>query len=391
MAARRLGCLCELTGGLALKAIRINAAYMKKSIGDNRFPKGMAFEDGLKRPKRSGYQGIELWLGDRPWFQVKTGDTELRTLFSKIQDAALEVSDVANSLDRDENVSSRDPAKREAARRHIERQIEAAQIFECDAILVVAGVVTSDTPYNEVYGRCVDSLQKLGETAARGAGQNWRRNLQFRAEIFAAVHVEFHSFLNEVNNPWVGIHLDVGNIHDTGFAEQWIEIHGPRITRTGHLKDVLKRRGRCGEESVYTNLLSGTTTGALFALPSRKWDTTAGSLPRWNPDTALRPTSSSLTPRQPWSALFPAGSDGDTYEAGCAPALAPAVGVPKLTGSQRKERDRLEILAEDHALAAESASGYVKFSRFAIQFRRSVDFTRRSANDFKRGPGSFAK
>ena len=37
-----------------------------------------------------------------------------------------------------------------------------------------------------------------------------------------------------------------------------------------------------------------------------------------------------------------------------------AVGVPKLTGSQRKERDRLEILAEDHALAAESASGYVK-------------------------------
>jgi mannonate dehydratase len=58
------------------------------------------------------------------------------------------------------------------------------------------------------------------------------------------------------NSPNVGIHLDVGNIHDTGFAEQWIEIHGPRITRI-HVKDVMKKRGRCGHESVYTNLFLG--------------------------------------------------------------------------------------------------------------------------------------
>src|SRR2546428_6523901 len=44
--------------------------------------------------------------------------------------------------------------------------------------------------------------------------------------------------------------------HDTGFAEQWIEIHGPRITRI-HVKDVMKRRGRCGDQSVYTNLFLG--------------------------------------------------------------------------------------------------------------------------------------
>ena len=59
-----------------------------------------------------------------------------------------------------------------------------------------------------------------------------------------------------MNNAAVGIHLDVGNIHDTGFAEQWIEIHGPRITRI-HLKDVLKHRGRSGDQSVYTNLFLG--------------------------------------------------------------------------------------------------------------------------------------
>jgi L-ribulose-5-phosphate 3-epimerase len=67
---------------------------------------------------------------------------------------------------------------------------------------------------------------------------------------------EFWQFLNDVNNAAVGIHLDVGNIHDTGFADQWIEIHGPRITRI-HLKDVLKHRGRSGDQSVYTNLFLG--------------------------------------------------------------------------------------------------------------------------------------
>jgi sugar phosphate isomerase/epimerase len=67
---------------------------------------------------------------------------------------------------------------------------------------------------------------------------------------------EFNTFLNDVNNPWVGIHLDVGNIHDTGFAEQWIAMSGSRITCI-HLKDVLKHRGRCGDQSVYTNIFLG--------------------------------------------------------------------------------------------------------------------------------------
>jgi len=228
---------------------------MKKSIGDNIFPAGVSFEDGLNLVKNAGYEGIELWLGEKPWFQMKSGDAELRALFGKIRDAGLEVSDVANALDWDENISSRDPVKREAAFRHIERQMEAAQIFGCDAILVVAGVVESDTPYNEVYQRCVDGLQKLGSIAAKAKVKIGAENCCSEQKFLLSPR-EFQTFLNEVNNPWVGIHLDVGNIHDTGFAEQWIEMHGPRITRI-HLKDVMKHRGRCGHESVYTNIFLG--------------------------------------------------------------------------------------------------------------------------------------
>ena len=67
-----------------------------------------------------------------------------------------------------------------------------------------------------------------------------------RSRSFFSRRGSFETFLNDINSPWVGLHMDVGNIHDTGFPEQWIEIHGPRITRV-HVKDVLRHRGRCGK------------------------------------------------------------------------------------------------------------------------------------------------
>jgi len=245
---------------------------MKKSIGDNIIPKGMSFEQGLQLVKRAGYDGIEMWLGAQPWFQMKTSDAEARDLYRKIQDAGLLVSNVSNSLDWDENICARDPRVQQAAFRHIERQLETARMFETDAILVVAGVVTEQDPYNEVYGRCRDALQMLGGKAAGARVKIGIENCNSEQRSLLSPR-EFSKFLDEVNSPWVGIHLDVGNIHDDGFAEQWIEINGPRITRI-HLKDVLKHRGRCGNQSVYTNLFLGDNNWVAIhnALQKVKYD-----------------------------------------------------------------------------------------------------------------------
>lgn len=228
---------------------------MKKSIGDNIFPAHMTFDEGIALLRQAGFEGVELWLGERPWFQMNTSDGDCRELFRKIQGAGLQVSDVANALDWKENICARNPAVRQAAIRHIRRQIELAQMFGCDAILVVAGVVEEDLPYNEVYARSRDVLQMLGAEAARAKVKIGVENCNAEQRFLLSPR-EFATFLDEVNQPWVGIHLDVGNIHDTGFAEQWIEIHGPRITRI-HVKDVQKHRGRCGQQSVYTNIFLG--------------------------------------------------------------------------------------------------------------------------------------
>ena len=228
---------------------------MKKSIGDNMIPKDWSFEQGLELIKKSGYDGVELWLGDVPWFQMSTTDAQVEALRRKVESAGLVVSNVSTGLHWESPLSARDPKTREQALRIVERQIETSQILGTNAILVVAGLVTEEVPYNEVYLRCLDAMKQLAPTAAKAGVKIGCENCNSEQRFLVSPR-EFWTFLNEVNHPFVGIHLDVGNIHDTGFAEQWIEMHGPRITRI-HLKDVNKHRGRCGDQSVYTNLFLG--------------------------------------------------------------------------------------------------------------------------------------
>lgn len=227
---------------------------MKKAIGDNEIPKGWSFEQGLELVKKAGYDGIELWLGDVKWFQMETTDAEIHTLRRRVENAGLAVSNVSTGLHWRYPFSAREPQTREMAARIAERQIEAAQILGTDAILVVAGLVTAEVPYNEAYKRCVEAMQQLAPKAARAGVKIGCENCNSEQKFLLSPR-EFELFLNDVNQPAVGLHLDVGNIHDTGFAEQWVEMLGPRITRI-HVKDVMKKRGRCGD-SVYTNIFLG--------------------------------------------------------------------------------------------------------------------------------------
>jgi hexulose-6-phosphate isomerase len=245
---------------------------MKKSIGDNMIRKEWRLDKGLALTKKAGFEGIELWLGEQPWFQVETADAQVRLLRRKIEDAGLAISNVSNTLDWEHNISSPDPRIRQMGMHHITRQLETANILGTDAILVVAGLVTEQSPYQDVYPRTVESLQKLAEIAASHKVKIGCENC-CSEQRFLITPREFKVFLDEVNSPWVGLHFDTGNIHDTGFPDQWIEINAGRITRV-HVKDVMRHRGRCGEESVYTNLFLGDNDWASIraALIKARYD-----------------------------------------------------------------------------------------------------------------------
>ena len=119
---------------------------MKKSIGDNMIPKSWSFEQGLELTKKAGYDGVELWLGDVPWFQMNTSDAQVRDLQRKVENAGLVVSNVSTGLHWTYAISARDPKVREQGIRIVERQVETAQLLGTDAILMVPGLVTEEVP-----------------------------------------------------------------------------------------------------------------------------------------------------------------------------------------------------------------------------------------------------
>lgn len=227
---------------------------MKKSIGDLMFPKGWSFEEGLDLTKKAGFDGVELWLGRTPWFPMEIHERDVLELLRKVRNAGLEVSNVSDGLLRKYPLAARDAKIRAQGFHVVERQLETAYLLGTDAILVITGEVSDELPYNELYQRLQDSLRQLAPEAEKAGVKIGVENGNSEDHFLLSPR-EFNQFLAEINNPWAGIHLDLGNIHDTGFAEQWIEILGPRITRI-HVKDVMKRRGRCCD-SVYTNLFLG--------------------------------------------------------------------------------------------------------------------------------------
>src|SRR5438094_5325909 len=72
----------------------LSGGDMKKSIGDNMIPKGWSFEQGLELVKKAGYDGIELWLGHVPWFQMSTTEAQVSELRRKGANGGTVVCDV---------------------------------------------------------------------------------------------------------------------------------------------------------------------------------------------------------------------------------------------------------------------------------------------------------
>src|SRR2546430_3481522 len=80
---------------------------MKKSIGDNMIPKDWGFDRGLDLIKKAGFDGIELWLGDVPWFQMSTSDSEVRELRRKVENAGLRSEEHTSELQSQSNLVCR--------------------------------------------------------------------------------------------------------------------------------------------------------------------------------------------------------------------------------------------------------------------------------------------
>ena len=105
-------------------------------------------------------------------------------------------------------------------------------------MLLVPAVVNKEVSYQDAYLRSQTEIRKAiplaEELGVRIAIENvWNQ--------FLLSPLEAQRYVDEFNSPWVGWHLDVGNIINFGWPEQWIQVLGKRVVKL-HIKDFSRQK-----------------------------------------------------------------------------------------------------------------------------------------------------
>jgi len=213
---------------------------MKKGINIWSIP-GKSWPEAFKLAKELGFDGVEVDMGDESgFFNLSTTEEDALKIKAAAKEAGIELYSVCSGIGWSCPVTSDDSEVRELAKKYIRKQLDIASWLGCDTILVVPGYCgiawkkcDEVVPYDVAYERAFEAIKELAPYAeekkvAIGIENVWNR--MFLSPL------ELRDFIDKIGSPYVGAYLDVGNMVQFGYPEQWIDILGNRIKKV-HFKD----------------------------------------------------------------------------------------------------------------------------------------------------------
>ena len=238
----------------------------------------------------AGFEGVELALDEAGAVGLDSSRDELSAVKELAVEKQIELYSLATGLYWKYSMTSDDPATRAKAEDVVVRQLEAAAALGCDTILVIPGMVAGLSPggevvpYDVVYERAYEAISRL---APRARSLGVAIGLENVWNGFFLSPLEMRDFVDKINNPFVKVYFDVGNVIREGYAEQWINILAGRIAKV-HFKDYKRAVGTLDG---FCDLLSGdvdypAVVAALSAIRYDDW-VTAEVFPYRNHPEAL--------------------------------------------------------------------------------------------------------
>jgi L-ribulose-5-phosphate 3-epimerase len=152
-------------------------------------------------------------------------------------------------------LSDPDPAVRKAGLDGLLQSLREAKAYGATSVLLVPAVVSKTVSYTDAYTRSQTEIRKAiplaRELGVKIALENvWNQ--------FLLSPLEAARYVDEFESPAVGWHLDLGNVVNYGFPEQWVRILGKRIVKL-HIKEYSRaKRDKQGPYAGFdTPFLSG--------------------------------------------------------------------------------------------------------------------------------------
>jgi len=190
---------------------------------------GKTLREKFELLKRAGFEGVEL---DSPT------PIPREEILAARDATGLAVCGVVDSVHWRHSLADHDEKVRAQAVAALETALRDCHAFGGDSVLLVPAIVNTRVSYEQAYERSQAELRKVLPLAAElrvkiGIENVWND--------FLLSPLEAARYVDELESPWVGWHLDCGNVVTYGHAEQWVRILGKRLVKL-HVKDFSRKR-----------------------------------------------------------------------------------------------------------------------------------------------------
>ncbi|WP_395739426.1 sugar phosphate isomerase/epimerase family protein [Prosthecobacter sp.] len=236
--------LLASTGVLPAQDAAKPARKLRKAImGGTLGIKGTLIER-YKAAKEAGYEGVE-----------PSGGMNNQEVIDALGQSGLQAASVCCHTHWKQTLTHDDPKVREEGLQGVLTTLRDAKAYGADSILVVPGVVSETVPYDVAWERSITEIKKAvplaKELGVKISIENVWNN-------FILSPLEAVRYLDEVGDPIVGWHFDIGNVLRYGWPEQWIKVLGKRINRI-HVKEYSTKKMK--DEGVWKGFDCDLTEG----------------------------------------------------------------------------------------------------------------------------------
>lgn len=176
-----------------------------------------------------GFDGVEL---DSP------NPHESGAVEHARDETGLTIHGVVDSVHWQSPLSDPDPAVRARGLAGLETALRDCNRYGGSTVLLVPAIVSKTVSYDDAYRRSQDEIRKVLPLAAKLEVTIAIENVWNQ---FLLSPLEAARYVDELESPWIGWYLDVGNLVNYGWPEQWVRILGPRIRKI-HVKEFSRAR-----------------------------------------------------------------------------------------------------------------------------------------------------